>query len=329
MQTRREIVKAAIEFRTPDRLPIMNSPLGESDVYCVNWKQKYTGDNSKKLDCDEWGCGWVRTEMKNMGQVKHHPLLDWEAWDEICWPDPDDPELYSGMEQHFKNAGDRYIYTEIFYLLFERMHALRGFENILTDLYLEPEKTAALADKIVDFNLGVIENIGKRFPGRIDGLSCTDDWGTEKALFINPDLWRQFFKPRYKRIFDACHKNGWHVWLHSCGRINDIIGDLIEAGCDVLNLQQPLVLGIEEIGKAFAGKVCFRTTCDIQRTLPSKGRAEIEYEAKLLLDYWATDEGGIICSDYGDGTPCGISYGNRIIMDAAFKRYDPWKKTQS
>jgi len=93
-------------------------------------------------------------------------------------------------------------------LLFERMHALRGFANTLTDLYLERERIELLADRIVEFDLGIIQNISERFPGRIHGLLFSDDWGTEENVFIKPQLWREFFKPRYKRIFDAIHAAG-------------------------------------------------------------------------------------------------------------------------
>ena len=136
------------------------------------------------------------------------------------------------------------------------------------DLALERERIEELADRIVEFDLGIIEEVSRRFPGMIDALGFTDDWGTESALFIDPRLWREFFMPRYRRIFDACHDAGWHVWMHSCGRVNAIIPSLVEIGVNVLDLQQPRALGIEEIGAAFAGKVCFSSLCDIQKTLP-------------------------------------------------------------
>ena len=40
---------------------------------------------------------------------------------------------------------------------------------------------------------------------------------------INPELWPEFFKPRYMRVFEAIHTAGWHVWMHSDGKINAIL----------------------------------------------------------------------------------------------------------
>jgi uroporphyrinogen decarboxylase len=270
-----EVVRRAIEFAKPDRLPTLFGSLGISDVHGVGWNQTGTGDHSKRETLDEWGCTWARTEMDNMGQVKGHPLADWSAIDRFHWPDADDPQLYEGMEERFAGSEGKYVTTGIFMLLFERMHALHGFENTLADLYIDRERLEMLADRVVEFNLGVIRNVSRRFGSRIHGFTFSDDWGTERSLFISPALWDEFFRPRYKRIFDAAHAAGWHVWMHSCGKVNDIIGSLIDIGLNVINLQQPRALGIEEIGRRFAGRIAFSTLCDIQHTLPFKGGREI------------------------------------------------------
>ncbi len=68
-------------------------------------------------------------------------------------------------------------------------------------------------------------------------------------------MWRAFFKERYRRLFAAFHEAKIHVWMHSCGHINDVIEEWIECGLDVVNLQQPRNLGIEEIGRRYRGRV--------------------------------------------------------------------------
>jgi uroporphyrinogen decarboxylase len=321
-----ELVKSAIEFTCPDRLPCEFGSMGTSDTQWVNWNQIGTGDNSKSETLDEWGCLWARTEQSNMGQIKGHPLQNWNMLDGFHWPDPNDPALFAGMEQRFEGTHGKYILTGIFMLLFERMHGLRGFENTLTDLYLERERIEMLADRIVDYDITMIGNISGRFPGAIHGFSFTDDWGTELATFVSPALWDEFFKPRYKRIFDAVRAAGWHIWMHSCGKVNGIMESLVDIGVNVLNLQQPRVLGIEQVGQQFAGRVCFSSTCDIQRTLPFKEAVEIEQEAKLLLDCWGTEKGGFILSEYGDGRAIGVDAEKKKIMFESFMQHDRWIK---
>ena len=321
-----EVVRRAIEFDGPERLPLRFKALGLSDVHDVSWNEVVPWEMyGPGAMTDHWGCVWERTEQDNMGQVKGHPLADWRALDHFRWPDPDNPAFYEGMEERFAGSAGKYVNTAIFMLLFERMHSLRGFQNTLTDLYLERERIEMLADRIVEFDLRVIANISRRFPGRIHGLKFTDDWGTQLNLFIRPELWNEFFKPRYKRIFDAIHAAGWHVWMHSCGKINAILEDLIGIGLDVVNLQQPRALGIEEIGRQFCGRICFESLCDIQHTLPFKGVAEIQAEARLLLEHWAAPDGGFILSDYGEGEAIGVELEKKRMMLDAFLEADPWR----
>ena len=300
--------------------------LGLDDLHGVGWNQVGVGDKAFRQTLDEWGCLWERSEVANMGQVKGHPLADWAAMDRFRWPNPDDPALYEGMEERFAGSEGKFITTGIFMLLFERLHALRGFENTLADLYLERERIEMLADRIVEYDLAIIENIGRRFPGRIHGFSFTDDWGTEQALFINPTLWDAFFKPRYQRLFAAAKGHGWYVMMHSCGHVNAIIDSLIDIGLDVINLQQPRALGIAEVGRRFRGRICFLSLCDIQHTLPFKGRDEITAEAELLLQHWAAPQGGFILGDYGDPNAIGVSLEKERWMLEAFQAADPWRK---
>jgi uroporphyrinogen decarboxylase len=321
-----EVVRRAIEFERPERLPIRFRGLGLSDTHGVGWNQIGAGDRSTGESTDEWGCRWVRCpdDVFNMGQVKGHPLADWRVLDRFHWPDPDNPALYEGMEDGFAGSDGKYVTTGIFMLLFERMHTLRGFENALCDLYLERERIEMLADRIVEYDLAVMENISRRFPDSIHGFSFSDDWGTEQTTFISPQLWDEFFKPRYKCIFGAIHAAGWHVWMHSCGKINAILESLIEIGLDVVNLQQPRALGIEEIGREFRGRICFDSLCDIQQTLPFKGAEEIREEARLLLQHWAAPDGGFILSNYGGRGIGADGWKSQAMLDA-FLELDPWK----
>ena len=87
--------------------------------------------------------------------------------------------------------------------------------------------------------------------------------------------------------------------MHSCGKVNELIEPLIEIGLDIINLQQPRALGIEEIGRRYRGRICFESTCDIQATLPRGDAAAVTAEAEELVANWSTPEGGFIVFNYG------------------------------
>jgi len=302
----REIVRRAIEFETPPRLPFWqhwnHKMPGFPDDVCNIWEMDraeagWFFDNPVS---DDWGCGWRTTEEKNIGQVVEYPLADWADLDHYRPPDPHNPFYYDRLESLIDAAGDRYVALTAHSLLFSRLHKLRGFTATMEDFYLESERVNRVLDMIVDFKLQQCDELHRRFGDRIDALFVADDWGTQERTFISKKIFDQFFTPRYKKIFDAIHAHGWHVILHSCGRVNDFVPSFIEAGVDVLNMQQSRNYGLVEFGEEFRGKVCFLATVDIQTTMRRGIEEEISEEARVVVEHWSTPAGGMIAFDYGD-----------------------------
>jgi hypothetical protein len=329
----REIVRRAIEFEHPPRLPFFlgaawSSKLREvtkdfpNDV-CDTWEMDrqeagWFFDNANAMD--DWGCQWARTDKAvNMGQVVHGALEDgWGLLDSFRPPDPRNPFYFARIEDGIKDAGDRYVVITSHFNLFERFHMLRGFNNSLVDFYTERENTHRLLDMILEYKIAHLDEAARRFGDRVNGVFLTDDWGTQNSTFISPDLFRELFLGRYGRLYDAVHSHGWHVIQHSCGRINDFVPFFIEAGVDVMNMLQPRAYGIEALGDRFAGKVCFLTTVDIQATLPGENPGEVVQEARDLVKHWSRPSGGLIVFNYGDAEAIGTSDDISEIMFTEF-----------
>ena len=326
----REIVRRAIEFATPPRLPFF---LGGSwsdklsaviqgfpnDV-CDCWEmdRQENGWFFDNPDPDDWGCQWAKTEVENMGQVVGHPPAEWNALASYKPPNPRNPFYFARIEDEIKDAGDRYVVLTSHFNLFERLHMLHGFDKTLMDFYLEPEKIHQLLDIILEYKIAHIDEAAKRFGDRVQGLFLTDDWGTQNNTFISQDLFREFFFDRYTRLFNAIHEHGWHVMLHSCGKVNNFVPLFIEVGADVLNMQQPKAYGIQELGKVYAGKTCFLTTVDIQATLPKENPEDVRAEARELVKHWSTPAGGFIVFNYGDSEGIGVT---DSIAEVMFKEF--------
>lgn len=318
----KEIVQRALRFQRPARLPVMMGCFGVDDLGWLPLKQSA----SFKPRCpgaDEWGCVWEHTEVKNMGQVKGFPLEDLRGLDRHPMPDYTDDSRFvdvpAALERHEQDG--KYIVGGIFMVLFERMHTLHGFERTLMDLYDDRPGMDALARRIADTHITLVREMARRFPGRIQGWTMTDDWGTQQAAFISFDMWMDFFFPHYKRIFDAMHETGCDVWVHSCGKVNEIVEGYIRAGVNAVNLQQPRALGIEAMGQRYRGRITFQSLSDIQASLPSGDRKLVEEDAEQLMTHWASPEGGFIFSDYGDGAAIGAPDEMKAHMYDAFSKW--------
>lgn len=319
----REIVRRAVHFEKPPRLPVIFPCFDCSDV-TVLWPVPEGTFASQTQGTDLWGCEWEHTALQNIGQIKGHPLADPLDLEKLQTPRYDDDHYYSHLPGELAAAESqgKYVLAGLFMVLFERMHGLHGFKNVLLNLVADPPAMAALADRILDVQLTLVDNMRRRFGSRVQGFHMTDDWGTQMSAFISTDLWMDFFLPRYKKLFDAMHAGGYDVWLHSCGKINAIIEGFIQAGVNVVNLQQPRALGIADIGQQYRGRIAFESLCDIQHTLPAGDADAIKGDVADLMAHWASPEGGFIFSDYGDDEAIGVKDPRvKLTMYEQFSEY--------
>lgn len=319
----REIVRRAIEFGKPPRLPFWQHEVPEApdDVADIQEMDRArAGWFFDEARPDDWGCIWTRTEVENMGQVTGHPLADASRIRAYRPPDPRDPFYFERIEPGLREAGNRYVVVTAHFNLIERLHMLRGFSAAMAGFHLEPDSTRWLLDRILEFRLEQLDELHRRFGDRVDGIFLTDDWGTQQGPFVSMAVFDEFFASRYRRLFQAVHDHGWHVFLHSCGRINALVPRLVDLGVDVLNMQQPRAYGLVEFGEAFRGKVCFLTTVDIQATLPRAVEEEVREEVRLLIRHWSTPAGGFIVFNYGDAAGIGTRPEMTRVMFDEFVR---------
>lgn len=304
--------------------------LGVSDVSCIGlktpstWRPKAEGE-------DEWGTIWKKpnpeTGIINMGQVETVPIENLDKMKDYSFPDPFEPFRYEDIEKEIEKSEEKYRLFGWF-TLFERAQQLHGTKDLFIDFHQKPAQVSQLLDKINDFTLGVLDKL-KKYKGRLDGFRLGDDWGTQKASLLSIKMFREFFKPRYKEITSKAHSLGMDVWLHSDGRINEVIEEFIAIGLDVVNIQSPHVLGIEEIHRRYSGRITFECCVDLQKSLPFKSRREIEDEARVLINKWGTPKGGFIGTDYGateeDHLAIGVSKERVCWMLEAFRRYGVYR----
>jgi uroporphyrinogen decarboxylase len=318
--TGRELVKRALEFGSPERVPLRFGGMGETD-FCEAWPRDTRGRLFVDTTEDEWGCRWERSLATNMGQVRGHPLADPGAIDSYHRPDPLAPKKWEEFPAQLEGADDKYVLLCPGHGPFERLHMLRGFDTALADFYGNKATNHRVIEIVIDFHIQQLRKAQEISGGRIDGCSLADDWGTQSGLIIGNPVFREFYKEQYRALVEECHRLGMHFLLHCCGKINDLIEEFIEIGMDSVNIQQPRTLGIEEISRRYRGRICFEPTIDIQSTYSKGSYDEIRQEAKMLIEMWGTPEGGVIATDYEDNVAIGVSNERRKVALEAFKEF--------
>lgn len=295
--TQREIVKCAVEFRSPERVGLLYL---DDDEHCdVQYIFDFFQKNAEGIDL--WGNRWmVHPDFPSTGYVHEHPCADWTAFDNWQWPDPAEfaRMTIASYETH-KPAllkKDKYRLIASSSGIWERSQYLHGMENCMIDFYEEPQRMKWLIGRITDVWVDYLEQL-QLWRGEIDAFFMFDDWGTQTDTMISRAQWDEFFLPHYRRIADACHRNGMHFWLHSCGKVTEFIEGFIAAGIDCVNPFQTKTCGYEEVARRYAGRICFATTVDTQTTLKDGPFEQITREAALLAK-WGTPAGGLIVRSY-------------------------------
>ena len=287
---RREQVKRAIKMQGPDYVPILyfNKDKEQSDLIMIDVVRHFMGPDS---DRSEWGFQWDRKD-ETMGQPIEELIKDWEDFARLTPPDPCDQERFAKVKETMALYGDdRYYLASLVLTGFTVMTFLRGFSNVMEDFYLERDNIEKLADMVFGFEEKIILQL-KEYG--FHGVSFFDDWGTQSNLLISPAMWREFFKPRYNRLFDIAHENGLDVYFHCCGAIREILPDFIEIGVDMMNVSQPNLFDIEELGRELGGKVCFVCPVSYQTTSITGTKEDIYRDVKKLVDHLGAFRGGLI-----------------------------------
>ena len=330
----RERVEIALNHEIPDRCPMqisftpefadrlykdmqlrdkgIHNPHGGGNTYelerslgedmlltSVGWANSYYMDDQPYVD--EWGVGWgIQPYQTPFGsghytEIVDHPLADDSAIGGYKPPDPHRDDLYTASQKMIAEFKHEYwIVGVTVTTIFETAWALRGYEQMMLDMALDP----GLAEHILDIPYHYHLVAAKKLVDLgVDMIWIGDDVGTQNRMLISPKMWRQYLKPRMAN-FIAEIKSGnprLKVAYHTDGDITPIIPELIDIGLDVLNPVQPASMDPGQLKKTYGDQLCFWGTIDEQHTLPFGRPSDVQAEVRTRLETIGRN-GGLILS---------------------------------
>jgi uroporphyrinogen decarboxylase len=148
---------------------------------------------------------------------------------------------------------------------------LRGMEQFMMDLALEPDYCRAMMEILAEIYVAVYTSALKECGPFVQMVEAQDDLGAQLQPLIGPNTWREIMKPAQKYIFGEIHKAAPHVKIifHTDGNVHPLIPDLIECGVDVLNPIQPSARLMDsfKLKQEFGDRLCFHGAMDVQTVL--------------------------------------------------------------
>jgi uroporphyrinogen decarboxylase len=307
--TKREVIRKVLEGKTPPYTPwsfkftkepanLLKTYYGVEDLDLVIGNHilnlgsdigffEDLGDDRFR---DVFGVVWDRRIDKDIG-IPVGTLLPEPDLRPLIMPDPGDPRFFSNIEPETELKPDLFRVFQIGFSLFERAWTLRGMENLLMDFCLNPDFVHELLSTIADYN---IEQIRKALEFDIDAIYFGDDWGQQQGLIMGYHAWMEFIYPQIRRMYQTVRSAGKFVMIHSCGDVDELFPDLIEAGVSCFNPFQPEVMDVYSLMEQYRGKLSFHGGLSIQKTLPFGTTDEVIEETNRLIR--AGKSGGLILS---------------------------------
>ena len=240
MQTAKEIF---LEMLKPDAQPERQLKQYEALHMCLyDPINAYLRGNRKRgtVSVDRWGTTISFPEDAPGAMPLNHGDMavcrDITCWHETVHAPDIESACTEGWEECRKKAreaaGDEQLVAGFMGTgIFEQCHFLMGFEDTLTNLYEHSDEMHELIETITEYRLDYVRRL-------IDGLKpdvifSHDDWGTKNALFMKPDMWREFFKEPYRRFYGYIRSRGVIAIHHADSYLVPIVDDMAEIGIQV------------------------------------------------------------------------------------------------
>ena len=317
--TSRERVLTAIAHREPDRLPItfdaepeviqaLQTHFGVStrdavwdalhvDTRLVGADHHYHHIRRQDgVEYDFWGIGSTAQAYSGGTYMEytHWPLAGFSTLAEIDaydWPTPDELSFETLRACRTANP-DKAIIAHITHGAYFKATHLRGMENFMVDLGLQPEFAQAIMRRVQDYLLPAIERLCREAGDSFDIFYMADDYCSADGPLMSPDLFRAEIRPYLAAIADTCHRYNKKFLLHVCGAVRRLLPDILAAGVDLLEPIQTSAAGmeVESLKRDFGDRLTFYGSIDLIRVL-SRGTPE-QVRQEVLKNFHTLGNGG-------------------------------------
>ncbi|UCF94880.1 MAG: hypothetical protein JSW39_12260 [Desulfobacterales bacterium] len=207
--------------------------------------------------------------------------------------------------------------------IYETAQGLRGYEQLFIDFIENRKFLDKLLDKIADAG----SEYAKRYCDAIGDYAQVivvggEDIGAQGRLQIKPATYREVVIPRVKRLWQTFRKHtDAYLFVHTCGYIEPIINDLIDAGIDIIN---PVQIGAgmdpQRLKAQYGDRVTFwGGGINTQTTLPHGTVAEVKAEVKERLKILAPGGGFVFAAE--QTIQSDVPPENIVAMNAAVRQY--------
>lgn len=243
----------AIYFGNPEYVPLAN----ESVIHGFQFDGNFRLENWT----DPWGVTWEVGIEGTVPFPRGNPLPSLDRLSDYRFPNPNDLVFTEPMREGLAvvDRGEKLVMGSLTYLLFERAWAIMGMDNFLVSLITHTLEVHEFLHSIADYARNVFD---RYLELGVDAVSFSEDLGSQRALMMSPEMFRELLLPEYQYCLENVLKAGCIVHFHSCGRIDTIAGELADIGVTVLNPIQARANNLEKVKADTCGRMALNGAID-------------------------------------------------------------------
>ena len=279
---------------------------------------------------DEWGIGWKKPKQVGFYyDMYQHPLAGAETLSDFRafkLPDPLDKGRYRSLRWDVEAAAQRdkaVVLASLGAGILEIYTWLRGFEQFYVDMALNQQFVAYMLDRLVEFKQAYWERVLAEIGDWVTVACEHDDLAGQNAPLFSPTTYRALVKPRHKRLFHFIKdRSPVKLFYHTDGAVRSLIGDLIDAGMDILNPVQFTAANMDLHGlkREFGRHLVFwGAGVDTQRVLGSGTPEQVRADVRRNIEALAPG-GGFVFATVHD-IQANVPPENIMAMWAAWREY--------
>ena len=243
---------------------------------------------------------------------EHRGLITtWDQFEAYPWPDPG--RLTTRNLQWFQqNLPDDMclIGSGGFAHFAEYLSWLMGYETLCYALFDQRDLVAAISRRLIALYEVVVRRMLEF--DRVRVIWGSDDMGFRSGTLLSPDDLREFVLPGHRAMSQAAHAAGRPYLLHSCGKLDAIMDDLLDdVQIDALHSFEDTIKTVDETKQKYGGQIAVLGGIDVDFLCRSDQPA-IRRRTRATLE--ACQLGGGYCLGTGNSVANYIPLDNYLAM---------------
>jgi uroporphyrinogen decarboxylase len=326
--TPRERVVAALNCRTPDRVPVVEylfspklqqallgytTPLYDGPCqlalahklgldgmwvpingFCGLEEEVHPLGASYQ---DEWGVTYVKNGWPIMVQTDT-PIKSRADWSRYRLPKASAPHRTAMLSAAVQaNPHELAIIAGFLGPLTMMYWYLMDLGTLSVTIHDEPDLVREMTAAFTAWTLESAQLVADL--GGVDAFSISDDWGGTTSLLMSPRHLREFFIPPFRDIVQGMKRLGLPVIMHNDGRIWDVLDDLVDTGINAFHpVERAAGMDLARMKERYRGRLCPIGNINNKTTMVTGTPEDVRREALECLRIAAPGGGYILATDH-------------------------------